>query len=97
MSYLAEVQNSLKAIKPELKRKFHVSTIGLFGSVVREDFSPTKSDIDIMVDFSTPVGIEFITLADYLEKHFGRKVDLVSRKGVKSAYLAEIEKDLVYV
>ncbi len=97
MSHLEEIQSSLRLMKPELEEKFHVNTIGLFGSVVRNDFSPSKSDIDIIVDFSTPVGIEFIVLADYLESQFHRKVDLVSRKGVKSSYLSEIEKDVVYV
>ena len=97
MSHLENIQNSLKSIKPELEKKFHVSAIGLFGSVVREDFSPSESDIDIMVDFSKPVGIEFISLADYLEKYFRRKVDLVSKNGIKSSYFSEIEKELVYV
>lgn len=97
MSYFEEIQSSLKQIKPELEEKFHVASIGLFGSVVRKDFSPLKSDIDIIVDFSAPVGIEFIVLANYLESRFRRKVDLVSRKGIKSCYLSEIEKDVVYV
>jgi predicted nucleotidyltransferase len=97
VSHLENILNNLKSIKPELEKKFHVSSIGLFGSVVREDFSLTKSDIDILVDFSKPVGVEFITLADYLERVFHRKVDLVSKRGIKSNYLIEIEKELVYV
>ena len=70
---------SLQKIKAKLKRKFFVSSIGLFGSVVRDDFSTEKSDIDIIVDFSKPVGVEFIDLAEYLETIFQRKVDLVSK------------------
>lgn len=88
---------SLQKIKPELKRKFFVSSIGLFGSVVRDDFSPEKSDIDIIVDFSKPVGVEFIDLAEYLETIFKRKVDLVSKKGIKDKYYREIENEIVYV
>lgn len=88
---------SLQKIKPELKRKFFVSSIGLFGSVVRDDFSPEKSDIDIIVDFSKPIGVEFIDLAEYLEPIFKRKVDLVSKKGIKDKYYREIEKEIVYV
>ena len=84
-------------LKPELSAKFHVSTIGLFGSIVRSDFSPTTSDIDIIVDFSQPIGVEFIDLADYLENKFQRKIDLVSRGGIKPRYYSEIEKDIVYV
>lgn len=88
---------SLQKIKPELKRKFFVSSIGLFGSVVRDDFSTEKSDIDIIVDFSKPVGVEFIDLAEYLETIFQRKVDLVSKKGIKDKYYREIENEIVYV
>lgn len=88
---------SLQKIKPELKRKFFVSSIGLFGSVVRDDFSPEKSDIDIIVDFSKPIGVEFIDLAEYLESIFKRKVDLVSKKGIKDKYYREIENEIVYV
>jgi predicted nucleotidyltransferase len=97
MPYLEEIKTGLSALKPELSARFHVRTIGLFGSIVRNDFSPSTSDIDIIVDFSQPVGIEFIDLADYLERKFHRKVDLVSRGGIKPRYYSAIEKDIVYV
>ena len=96
MGQLAEIKQLLQKLKPELESKFHVHTIGLFGSVVRDDFSPT-SDIDIIVDFDRPIGIEFIDLADYMEKHLQNKVDLVSRKGVKDKYFKAIEGEIVYV
>jgi predicted nucleotidyltransferase len=47
MSYQEEIKERLKSLKPELSAKFHVSAIGLFGSVVRDDFFPETSDIDI--------------------------------------------------
>jgi predicted nucleotidyltransferase len=97
MVYLEEIKEILKSMKPELAKRFYVNSIGLFGSIVRQDFSPSRSDIDIIVDFSRPVGIEFIDLADYLENKFQRKVDLVSRKGIKLNYYSAIEKDIVYV
>jgi predicted nucleotidyltransferase len=97
MPYLENIKTDLQNLKPELSAKFHVNTIGLFGSIVRNDFSPSTSDIDIIVDFSRPIGIEFIDLANYLENKFHRKVDLVSRGGIKPRYYSEIEKDIVYV
>lgn len=84
-------------MKPELVSKYHVKSIGLFGSIVREDFSAAQSDIDIIVDFSKPIGIEFIDLADYLERQLKRKVDLVSRNGIKSSFYKEIEQEIIYV
>lgn len=96
MSYLSTIQNKLRQIKPELSEKYHVSTIGLFGSIVRTDFRP-DSDIDIVVDFDKPIGIEFVDLADELEELLQRKVDLVSRSGIKPQYYKAIEQEILYV
>ena len=96
MTSLAEILSTLKSLKPELERKFHVQNIGVFGSAVRDDFSP-KSDVDIIVDFSRPVGIEFIDLADYMEARLSAKVDLVSRHGIKDKYFQQIQQEVIYV
>lgn len=96
MKQLTVIKQILQELKPELARKFHVRSIGLFGSVVRDDFSPS-SDIDIVVDFDQPIGIEFIDLAYYMEQHLQKKVDLVSRKGIKEKYFKAIEREIVYV
>lgn len=96
MGHLAEIKKLLEQLKPELAGKFHVQTIGLFGSVVRDDYSPS-SDIDIIVDFDQPIGIEFIDLANYMEQRLQKKVDLVSRNGVKDKYFKAIEQEIVYV
>lgn len=79
-----------------MAQKYHVRTLGLFGSVVRNDFS-AASDIDILVDFIQPIGIEFIDLAELLENRLKRKIDLVSKNGIKEKYFKAIEKELVYV
>ena len=97
MSNTESIKDTLQLIKPELLTKFNVSMIGLFGSVVRDDYSPTNSDIDIIVDFSKPIGIEFVELADFLEKKLNKKVDLVSRNGIKASYFKVIEPEIVYV
>jgi hypothetical protein len=76
--------------------KYHLKFIGIFGSFTREDFTE-ESDIDILIDYEQPIGIEFIDLAEELEKILNHKVDLVSRKGIKPKYFNEIQKDLVYV
>lgn len=96
MNQLNEIKQILQQLKPELVQKYHVHTIGIFGSAVRDDFSPV-SDVDIIVDFNQPVGIEFIDLADYIEAQLQKKVDLVSRNGIKDKYLKTIEGEIVYV
>ncbi len=96
MQQLTIIKEALAQLKPELTRHYHVRTIGLFGSVVRNDFS-AESDIDIIVDFNKPIGIEFIDLANFIEHKLNRKVDLVSKRGIKDKYLKAIESEIVYV
>jgi hypothetical protein len=91
-----EIINKLKELKPALFEKYNLSALGLFGSVVRDDFSP-NSDVDIIIDYHNKMGIEFIDLANYLEDQLEIKVDLVSRRGIKPKYYKEIEKDILYV
>ena len=75
---------------------YHLTAIGIFGSFTREDFRE-DSDIDILIDYDQHIGIEFIDIAEELEKILDRKVDLVSKNGVKPKYFEEIQKDLIYV
>lgn len=96
VNQLNDIKQVLQQLKPELVQKFHVQTIGIFGSAVRDDFSPV-SDVDIIADFSQPVGIEFIDLADYIEAQLQKKVELVSRNGIKDKYFKAIEGEIVYV
>ena len=95
--YLKNTKETLQKLKPTLASFYNVDTIGLFGSIVREDFAPDTSDIDIVVNFTQPIGIEFIDLSYLLEKELNRKVDVVSLNGLKEKYFKEIEKDIVYV
>jgi len=96
MDALSNIVEILKKLKPELTDKYQVSSIGLFGSIVRDDFT-ANSDVDIIVDFSQPVGIEFIDLANLIENRIGKPVDLVSRNGVKPRYYQEIAPEIIYV
>jgi len=95
--YLEDVKQKIYRLKPVLTDKYHVSSIGLFGSVLRDDFSSETSDIDIIVDFKQPIGIEFVDVADLLEQELNRKVDLVSRNGIKDRYFTEIQNEIMYV
>jgi len=96
MTDLNTIKQILTQLKPELTTKYHVSSIGLFGSVVRDDFN-SSSDVDIIVDFSKPIGIEFIDLADFIEKKLKKNIDLVSKNGVKQKYYRTIESEIIYV
>jgi len=70
--------------------------MALFGSYARSE-QTESSDVDIIVEFNGRIGSNFIVLANELEKYLGKKVDLVSRKGIKERYFDTIEQDLIYV
>ena len=88
---------TLKSVKPSLEKKYGVKSLALFGSYSRNEANPYKSDVDVMVDFSQPIGLAFVDLADELELLLNLKVDLVSRNGIKPKYFTVIEPDLIYV
>lgn len=87
----------LKAAKPSLEKKYGVKDLALFGSYSRNAAVAGKSDVDVMVAFSQPIGLAFVDLADELEHLLQMKVDLVSRNGIKPKYFTVIESDLIYV
>ena len=58
-------------------RRHRVRKLALFGSVLRDDFSPA-SDVDVLVEFEpgTKMGLRFFSLQDELSKILRRTVDL---------------------
>lgn len=92
-----EIKNKLNENKALLQDKYHIKKMGLFGSVARGE-EGVKSDIDILVEFSAPIGFfDFIRLENFLSKLLNGKVDLVSKKAVKPFLQKYIQKDLIYV
>lgn len=69
----------------ELCRRFHVSELAIFGSALREDFTP-DSDIDLLVTYEPEARISLfkhLDLQDELARVVGREVDLISKRGLK--------------
>jgi len=83
--------------KPVLAKRFGVTQLALFGSTARNAARP-DSDIDILVGFDGPAtsdryfGVQF-----FLEDLFGRTVDLVTDKALRSELRAYIEAEAVRV
>lgn len=69
-------------------RKWQVQELALFGSVLRDDFSP-DSDVDVLVTFS-PEALwslfDLVEMQDELAALFQREVDLVSRGGLRNPF-----------
>jgi len=63
MKTLDEIKAQLQELKPILKQRYQVETIGIFGSYSRKEQN-SKSDIDILVTFIEPNDIDLI---DFIE------------------------------
>ncbi len=66
-------------------KRWQVTELALFGSVLREDFGP-DSDIDVLVSFDQAARhtlFDMVRMEEELKTLFGRKVDLVSRRGIE--------------
>lgn len=96
MVNLETIINKLRGKQQLLESRYPISRLAIFGSFARHEATP-ESDVDIMVEFNQPIGMQFFSLADELENLLQLKVDLVSRNGIKPAYFAEIEKELINV
>ncbi len=79
----------------ELKQKFSVRSIGLFGSLALNQ-ADKESDVDILVDFVEPTFDHYMDLKFYLERLFGRPVDLVTADTVKPRLKPVIERQVIY-
>lgn len=81
-------------------KEFGVKRIGLFGSYA-EGRQMGRSDLDFLVEFKEPDYDKFLALADYLERLFDKKVDLLTPAGLNGirvkSVAASIRKSVVYV
>jgi len=68
-------------------RENHISSFGLFGSVLRDDFR-AGSDIDVLVEFEEgqePDLFKILDLQEQLAEILGHKADLVERRAVEKS------------
>ena len=100
MSYLDKIIEKLNAQYPYLSSEFGIKRIGIFGSVAKQT-EKRESDIDLVVEFDKPIGLKFISLIEYMEKLFGRKVDILTKDGIRNIRVKrvsmDIERDIIYV
>lgn len=95
MQTLQNILQILRKHKPVLQQKYPISKLGVFGSYARGE-ATEKSDIDIAVEITGPMGLDFVTMADEIEELFGIKTDVVPLRAIKPKYLVYVQKDIVY-
>jgi uncharacterized protein len=92
-----DILSSLKKLKVEVTREYSVKTIGVFGSVARNE-ETEQSDLDLLVEFSKPVGfITFMRLENFLSERLGERVDLVTSDSLKPVIRQDVLAEVIYV
>lgn len=92
-----ELRDQLQALKPDLERDYHVSSMGIFGSVARDEQS-AASDLDLVVSFDEPVSLlDVVRLEQELESRLGVDVDVVTEGSLKPRIGERVAEDLVEV
>jgi len=97
MTTVEQIKDTLKEHREELKERFKVVEIGIFGSYVRKE-QKRKSDVDILVDFYETIDLfTFVELENYLTEILGVKVDLVMKDALKPRLKERILSEAVYL
>jgi len=90
------ILNILKNMKKDIKSKYKVKSIGLFGSYVK-DIQKDSSDIDFLVEFEKGADLfDYMGLIFFLEEKFKRKVDVISKPALKKDLRENILQEVVY-
>jgi len=97
MRTIDEIKDILAEHEEELKGKFKVKEIGIFGSYVRKR-QGKKSDVDILVEFYETIDLfRFVELGDFLSEILGVKVDLVMKETLKPRIKERILSEVIYL
>lgn len=81
----------------EVVKKFNPAMVGIFGSYARYE-QTTESDLDLLIDFNSKITLlDLIGMEQELSELLGIKVDLVTKRSVKTNLLPFIQKDLIRI
>jgi len=99
MRRIEEIKDKLGELKPMLKDKHKVKSVGIFGSYMRGEENKA-SDLDILVEFEESANLsllDFTRLENYLSEALGVKVDLVEKNTLKPRIGKNILKEVVKI
>ncbi len=97
MKEINKIKDILNKHRDDLRDKYKISEIGIFGSYIRGE-QKEESDIDILVEFSEPISLlDLIGAENYIADLIGRKVDLVPREDIRPELKQIILDEVVYI
>src|SRR5688572_20236302 len=93
----SHAQQVIAAHAGEIRRRFSVNELSLFGSTVRDE-ATDDSDIDILVDFQGKATLDlYMDLKFFLEDILGANVDLVTVHGMKKEIRSHVRQEALRV
>ena len=91
------VRARLAALLPELRERYGVRSLAIFGSYARGE-QTASSDLDVLVEFERVPGmLAFVGLAQMLEDRLGVSVDLATRAMIGPRLAPRVQADLTDV
>lgn len=96
MQTLQNILQILRDHKPQLQIKYPIAAIGVFGSYAK-GIAIQNSDVDIIVELTAPMGLNFVAMADEIEALLGIKTGVIPAHAIKAEFLIKIEKHIIYV
>ncbi|MBF0318659.1 MAG: nucleotidyltransferase family protein [Nitrospirae bacterium] len=94
---LDEIKFILIRHREELREKYKITQIGIFGSYARGD-QKKRSDVDILVEIEEPVGLlRFVHIENLLSDLLQVKVDLIPKEGIRPELREKIINEVVYL
>ena len=95
MKNLDEIKAILEKHKDELKERYKVRIVGIFGSYVHGG-QESNSDIDLLAEFNEPVSLFGLVRAEiYLSEILEIKVDLIPKKDLRPELKETILKEAI--
>lgn len=100
MLTIQQLTDKLREQLPYLSAEYGITRLGIFGSYAKGD-AREESDIDLVIEFKTPLGLRFMELIDYLEQLFHVPVDVLTPAGIQAirnvTVARSIQESIVYV
>lgn len=98
MKSIEEVRALLTQHQEEIRQRYGVRVVGIFGSYSRGEAGP-MSDIDLLLELERPIGWEIVDVKEYLEDLLGLRTDIMTRGALRKKPMLRrhIEGDLIRV
>lgn len=91
-----QIDTQLLRLRPELKKKFGVERLAYFDQFLSEHRT-YKCQLNIMVELKKPLGWDFFSLKEFLEKKLQLRIDICTPRSIKPAIRGEVNKALHYL